>query len=317
MNRLLDFDRTFEEWLAEGPSQLSDNTIEDIVNQLHRTEQRRPGRLPRRHDMSRTFVALGGVAAAAVVVVIVGVLGLGLNAQRPGVGGQPSPSPTAEPTATPTVAPTAQDTPSASPPPTNTPDAGLPVGPFEFRDAGDPDIAMTVTIPSAGWNFGQPTFFNKGLERDNMPEAGLLFWSFAAGAEIYVYGDPCRATSTRPDSPVSTPDEMAAALAEQASRNASEPADVTLDGYEGKWITLHVPEDAVFTDCERGKFVMYGTDGDPDGRYAQGPGQIEELWIMDVDGRLVIINAMYRRDTPAPLVEEIRTIVESTTFEAP
>ena len=45
-------------------------------------------------------------------------------------------------------------------------------------------------------------------------------------------------------------------------------------------------------------------------------GQVDELWILDVDGAVVIIDAMYRSDTPAELVEEMRAIAESATFVA-
>jgi hypothetical protein len=72
-----------------------------------------------------------------------------------------------------------------------------------------------------------------------------------------------------------------------------------------------------FTGCEDGKFASYGTPEDPLSRYHQGPGQIDELWILDVGGATVIIDAMYRADTPADVVEEMRTIARSATFEKP
>jgi hypothetical protein len=81
-------------------------------------------------------------------------------------------------------------------------------------------------------------------------------------------------------------------------------------------ITLHVPDDAVFTDCEGGEFASYTVD--PTGalyRFQQGPGQIDDLFIVDVDGAIVIINTMYRPDTATEQVMEMRTIAESATFE--
>lgn len=249
------------------------------------------------------FATIGLGVAAVVVALVVGSQLLGApNTNIDGTGGQPSPTP--EPTATPE--------PSAAAP-TATPQAGLPEGPFEFEDQG---TAMAVTIPAPGWTFTDPTALIKGVEVDNLPEAAILFWAFP-DRELYVYGDPCRSTSTRPETPVATVDEIAAALAAQASRDASEPVDVTIGGHAGKSVTLHVPEDAVFEECEEGKFVMYGTEGDPLGRYSQGPGQVDELWILDVDGTLVIIDAMSRPDSRAELVEEMRQIVESTTFDNP
>jgi hypothetical protein len=173
-----------------------------------------------------------------------------------GPGAQPSPSPTAEPTATPL--------------PTSTAVAGLPEGRFDFEDNR---LAMTVTIPASGWTFdGEFTALGKGKEVANLPEATVLFWSFLVGTRFYVYGDPCRSTSTKPDTSVTTAAEIATGLSTQTSRDASEPADA---------------------------------------------GQIDELWILDVDGAVTIIDAMYRSDTPPALVEEMRAMVESTTFDTP
>ena len=49
----------------------------------------------------------------------------------------------------------------------------------------------------------------------------------------------------------------------------------------------------------------------------RAPGQIDELWILDVGGVLVVIDTASYADTPAEHVEELRAIVESAVFEAP
>ena len=151
-----------------------------------------------------------------------------------------------------------------------------------------------------------------------MPEAGTAFWAHPDVSGFDVYGDPCQWESSTPDTPVTTVDDFAAALAAQASRDASEPEDVTVGGYEGKSVTLHVPDDADFSACDRGKFASYGAAGrgEPD-RWHQGPGQIDRFWILDVDGTILTIQAMWRPDTPEELVGEMVGIVESTTFETP
>ncbi|CAN5686486.1 hypothetical protein BH23CHL7_BH23CHL7_13550 [soil metagenome] len=260
--------------------------------------------------MNRFSLAAASLVAVALVVVT-------------GCDVASSPAPTATPVATPTHAPsptagptpTPEPSPTATPAPTRTPDAGLPLGPFDFEDIR---IATTVTIPASGWTFDAAfTALVKGNEVANLPEAAILFWSFPAGTGFYVPGDPCQATSTRPDTPATSVDDLAAALATQASRDASAPVDVTVGGYAGKSIILHVPGDAVSDECELGEFVSYGTEQDPLNRYHQGPGQIDELWILDVDGAFMIIDGMYRPDTPAELIEEMRSIAESATFDTP
>ena len=134
-----------------------------------------------------------------------------------------------------------------------------------------------------------------------------------------MYGDPCSWSTTAPDAPATTVDEAIAALAAQASRDASEPSDITLDGYAGKAITLHVPHDVNFADCDSNLFSMFsdraGTRPDAVGRYAQGPGQVDEVWILDVDGRMVVMDWAYYEGTPQAHVDELRAIIESTTFD--
>ena len=144
----------------------------------------------------------------------------------------------------------------------------------------------------------------------------MLLWATPLGTGYDVYGDPCQWKSTKPDSPATTADVIAAALAAQPSRDASEPVDVKLGtGYSGKKITLHVPSDVVFADCDEATYASYGHAGVSNpSRTHQGPGQIDELWILNVNGAVTIIDAMYRPDTPAAVIDEMRAIAESADF---
>jgi len=135
--------------------------------------------------------------------------------------------------------------------------------------------------------------------------------------DLYVYGDPCQWATTRPEAPATTVDELVAALQAQASRDASEPVDVTVDGHAGKSITLPVPEDAVFSECDRGTFGSWGvpsSDLSPF-RYRQDPGQIDEVWIVDVDGTLAVIDIAYYEGTPRSVIDEMEAIVASVSFD--
>lgn len=177
---------------------------------------------------------------------------------------------------------------------------------------------MTVTIPAPGWDGDGGGTLGKGDDVDPQDGAGMIVFT----GPLYVYGDPCDWSTTRPDTPASTVDEIVAALSAQASRDASAAVDITVDGYGGKSITLHVPNDAAysageFTDCDEGYFASWGVPGDDPARWSQGPGAIDELWILDVDGVLTVIDTQYWAVTPAEHVEELRAIVESATFELP
>ena len=222
-------------------------------------------------------------------------------------------APAAAPTPSPTAAPTPTDAPTVSTAPASTPRTT-----FIARTPHDGALGMTVTLPASGWRWDDiARGFLKGGEVKSVPEAAVMLWSWPAGTGFYVFGDPCHWASTKPDNPATTADEIVAGLAAQASRGASEPADVSIGGYAGKSITLHVPDDAVFDGCDSSEFASYGVTDDELARYHQGPGQIDDFWVVEVDGAIAIIDATYRPDTPAELVEEMHAIADSITFDAP
>lgn len=252
----------------------------------------------------------------AAVVVAVAVL-IGINFAGTSALGGPG---TVDSTPTPEATATGQPSPTAVPTPSPTPAGLLPEGPHVLTDGepidGVPTLGMTVTIPGPDW-YGEPA---DGIliKNDNSaaPDGAGMIVFFG---DLYVYGDPCQWATTRPDTPATTVDEFVAAMTAQASRDASAPVDITVDGYAGKSITLHVPEDADFSECDRGTFGSWGvpgTDVTPF-RYHQDPGQIDKLWIVDVDGELVVIDIAYYEGTPQPVVDELEAIVESIAFRTP
>ena len=200
---------------------------------------------------------------------------------------------------------------------------GLPAGPFLWFDPTDPPDALddgppiTITIAAPSWDDPHWEGLTKGDQVDNVPESWLLYASTTAG--ILVYGDPCQWADSTPDTPATAADEIVAALAAQPSRDASDPVDVTLGGYPGRMVTLHVPDDAVFTDCEGGTYASYeieGQNGVP-WRLHQGPGQIDEFWVAEVDDAIVIIDVAYRPDTSTDRIDEMHAMVDSVSFEVP
>ncbi len=113
-----------------------------------------------------------------------------------------------------------------------------------------------------------------------------------------------------------------AALMARASRDASAPVDVTLDGYPGKMIILHVPDDldvpeeGSFVDCDDDHFGSWGSSGEPGpARFHQLPGQTDEVWVVNIEGQAAVIDAGYYEETPAEDVAEMRAIVNSIDFE--
>jgi hypothetical protein len=306
-----DRDRLIHTFLLEGEEELHDQVYDAVRARIERKQQRvviGPWRMP----IMNKIAGFGLAAAAVVAVVLIGVQLLGST--DGGVGDQPTPSATPEPTQERTSEP--------SPSPSG--DAFLNEGPIliwdpQLEEEGPQGGAtITVSISAPGWQFHNDyQYLQKGT--DEVDDAIVWPGSLPPGTGYYVYGDPCRWESTMPETPASTVADIVAALAAQPTLDASEPVDVTVGGYAGKAISLHVPADANHGECDGGEAGMYQIEGVPGGPSLVygNPGQTNEFWFLDVEGSIVMILGRYLPDTPDESVEELRTIVESATFEVP
>ncbi len=313
-----DTDRLINAFLMEGQTELADQVYDVVRTTIERKRQRAvigPWRMP---DMNK-FLAIGLGTAAVVVALVVGTQVLGPPTSG-GVGG-PSATPSPTPSATTVPSPSIAATPAAVV-------GGLSEGPFVVNTTGGP-VQVSLDIASPGW-FGLPNLDavsknDDGLDPPVTVGAAVLAWAWPKGTGFNVYGDACHWTTTIPETPATTPDEIAAAFAAQASSDATAPVDVTVGGFAGKSITVRVPmsydlpnatREEKFADCDNDVFAFYGIEGETmEARNAQGAGQIDELWILDVGGSIVILDAALSPATPADLAEEARTLAESATFE--
>ena len=100
-------------------------------------------------------------------------------------------------------------------------------------------------------------------------------------------------------------DDFVNAVIAHPTLDVSEPVDTEVGGYSGQFITLWVPPD--ISDC--GDWRPF----EP-GIYAQGPDNIWNLWVIDVEGvRMLILTAEFPR-TSAEDSAELRAMVESIRF---
>jgi hypothetical protein len=301
-----DPDRLIDAFLDEGLNELPDPVYDAVRDRIEQT-RKGAGIGPGRTFLLSNAMKWGIAAAAVVVTVIVGFQFLGDS----GLGG-PAATATPEPTATP-----AASTPTAG---------GLPVGSsFAWLDGSDGAVPVTVTIPAAGWS-GTQGFFALEKNGESAPPDAVAVLAFTDRQGWTVPGDGCNWESTLPDAPSATIDAFVAALSAQAGRDASAPVDITVDGYAGKSIRLHVPSDLAyrgtqFPDCDGTLFCQWfdpelgAATTDSCSRTAYAPRQIDELWIVQVNDLLVVIDAAYFPETPVELVDEERAIVDSIRFE--
>jgi hypothetical protein len=298
-----DVNRVIRSWLHEDRHEDVSRIAGRVLDQVDTIPQRRATWWPARRTLVMNKIVTIGLGAAAVVVlaIFIGAQLLGSPSGGTGSGATPTPTPTIEPTTNPTSSPGAE--------------GGLPEGPFLILSGQDDNgetlhPPLTVTIPAPGWDGDEGGGI---LLKDWVGGEGAEGMIIFAGQEYLVFDDPCNWAST-PGTTVTTVDEFVAALAAQHSRDASEPVDITVAGYPGKSITLHLPDDP--SQCDEGIFGMWNC-GDPAEPIACGfsdPGETSVEYIFDVDGVLFAWHTDYEDGAPADAAAENEAIVQSASF---
>ncbi len=100
-------------------------------------------------------------------------------------------------------------------------------------------------------------------------------------------------------------EDLAAALVDQKSTRASTPERVTLAGYQGQYVELTGPRDISTCDPPPGISPERGIYGD---------GQIDLLWILDVDGQRLVVDAGYSPKSTTSDIGKLTSMVESLEF---
>jgi len=184
---------------------------------------------------------------------------------------------------------------------------------FPLLDApGMPFPNVAITVPD-GWNsykdFAVQSLAGTPRERD------VSFWNVDK-----VYANGCHWLGVPLIDPGPTVDGLATVLAQRPLRNASAPTPVTLGGYSGEYLAWSVPADVDFSSCDRnpgdttGFFESWTGLGPATDRYQQAPGQVDQLWILDVAGRRLVVDATYLPGATAQDQADLQQIVESIRF---
>lgn len=277
--------RIVRSWLEDGVTRLPDSVLDSVLDELPSTHQRRATWWPAWRFISMNSAAKFGLVAAAVAVAAV----LGFNTLvAPNLGGpglvDPSPIP------------------SASPQPLG--DQPLDPGPVIATGFGASEsVTFRFTVPEGWVGFG-----GVGVLPVTGTEApggmGIGLGEVNAG----LFSDPCgwAASDEVPVGP--TVADLANAFVEQASYESSTPVDVTLGGYVGKRVELHLPSDV--ESCDNGEFYPWVGS-----IYAQGPDNIWDVWILDVEGDRVVVLATRFPGTSAEDRAEQQAIVDSISIE--
>jgi hypothetical protein len=300
-----DPERLIRAFLDEGPTDLPDRTYDAVRSHIDRTRQRvviGPWREPRMSNIARFAIA----AAAVLVVAVVGYNFLPGSGGPGGPGPSQSPTATALPTATPTPAPTG---------PVALPTGPVPAGTYVAHPflAPNDSIGFRFALPD-GWEAGGPS---------GRPPVGFAPTTGFSGPDgmsmgfltvTILEGDPCNWNQAGDIEVGPTVDDLATALAAHPGYETTAPADVTLGGFSGKRIDVQVPADLDLATCDDGQFWVWAV-GDGQTLYAQGPEGRFHLWILDVQGRRVIVMTHDFPGTPPDDLAELQAIVDSISIE--
>ncbi len=279
-----DPDRLIRAFLDEGQTELPERTYDTVREHIERTRQRvaiGPWREP---NMS-TIVRLA-VAAAAVLVLAVGASQI-LPRDGGSGGGPPSPSPSAS------SSPSASASGSATVPRTLTVGAPFPA-----------DITFEV---DDGWElWGDVGSAGKGWYKLSPDPPGIVFMVWTAENVPAV---PCTTNTALLDPPIGgTVDDLADALVAQPGTVVHADEQVTVDGYSGRFVDYTA--DYSVGNCDGTRLVRWTTVSSGTNREALD-GEHDQVWILDVEGQRVILDAADFPSTSPALRAELEAVIDT------
>jgi len=170
-----------------------------------------------------------------------------------------------------------------------------------------PALGIELTVPS-GWVAANDFYLispadGRELGAPNQSALVMGWTNFWVGLN----SEPCSQIShQRTDIEVGpSVDDFVEAVVAHPTLDISEPTDVTLGGYSGRFFSLAGPAD--LSGCEEWR------PWDP-GFFAQGPDNLWDVWVMDVDGFRILIVTHQFPETPPDVKADLRQIVESIRF---
>jgi hypothetical protein len=222
--------------------------------------------------------------------------------------------------ASPTLAPPSRN-PGATPYPVAF-DVAVPDGVAQIIPAGPTEVRLTVSLPK-GWRASPATYFKP----TGAAEAGL---SIGAWRIQHVNLFPCRwatpayADTLFPPTAQGLADALSAWWGQDPNKAfysnatiapvASKPTPATIAGHPAWYVEVLIPSDFDLSQCDAGQLVLWET---PDGsvRTGLGPAEHDRLWVVDVNGERLVIDASAPLTTSPANEAEIQAVVDSIAIQ--
>jgi hypothetical protein len=274
-----DTTRIVRSWLDEGVTQLPDRVLDAVLDQIPATPQRRVS-WPLRWRRSRIGMTVQ-IAVAVVVVLAIAMVGTSFLQLTANLGG---PGRTPLPAASPSALPLGGGT-------------QLSAGSYSV---GDPyPVRITFDVPQ-GWAECSPDRLERAVCAPTMEGVGFMVVD-------NVVADPCDQQRTGLDPPARSVDDVVAAISNLRGFEATDPIDITHDGYTGKRLEVSAPE---VSPCAIGEDLgTWSTTARTNGVRL---GETNLLHVLDVEGATLLIAAAYfPSETPDYLLAEVRRVFDS------
>ena len=94
---------------------------------------------------------------------------------------------------------------------------------------------------------------------------------------------------------------------------ATKPSPATLGGYPAWRLQILIPSTFDFSACDGGQLILWETS---DGivRTGLGPGEIDRIWVVDVHGDLVVVDAALPLLATKAQETELQAVIDSVAF---
>jgi len=184
------------------------------------------------------------------------------------------------------------------------PDARLAPGPHLLQLSG---LEITFDVPE-GWRGSDQGVIHSEFGADGPNGSSLAFWTVSN-----VYTDPChwRRSAMRPPVGASVND-LVAALAAQHGHPSGERIKANVDGFSATELEMTVPNTLAIDRCDDGQFHTWQSpQGDRD---HEGPGQIDQLFVINVQGIRLVIDAAFFPGTSRANQSALFGMVRSVRF---
>jgi hypothetical protein len=239
------------------------------------------------NNVAKLAIAAGAVAVVAVVAVV------GTKLLWPSHSATPRPSPPPTPAGVSVVVPV----------------GSLSIGRHSLTVEGVPLSFSVSTSTSDGWVRYGSLYIGKSTVGPQGAEAVIFWTSFPDG----VYAYPC-AQLLLLDAPIgpSAADLAAVVSTARGTELVTGPSDVTVGGRPAKHVVLTVREDV---GCDPGYFFAWQQVWGGPFWASTELGDTIRVWIVDVDGTLLFIEAETTKQAGSDLEQEIQQIVESISFD--